>query len=1132
MKIIKIILLSIVVSLFSSLKAAVPTWSINPNAYQYNMSVTATAKFNCNESTNPNNMMGAFIGGNLAGFANVNTSINGSMYAYVTVYSNVAGGDTVTFKMYDSVNDTLLDSKYTTVFQENASVGNAAAPFVQKTDYELREITIDTDTIFEYNLTGDSVVMFRVENENMEFEIVDFTFINDATGIDNSYFSFVDSFLVMAQNVDFLNKDFYNIHIQATNSRGCSMDTSLVITVKNTNVPPTGINPNPTNIDENQIGGTLVSTLIPIDVSPSDVHVFEITGDTANFPDNIFFSIVGDSLLSTTNFNYEMQNVYTLQIKVTDNLLGYYIDTIIVNINDLVEFTGFMEDPANVDENQISGTFVSTLTPIALLATDTHTYVLSANVSFPDNSSFVLLGDSLMSTTDFNYEIQSQYNLLFEVTDKFGTVYLDTFVVDINDLVEFTDFMENPAYIDENQYPGAFVTALTPIAILATDTHTYVLSTDTVNFPDNNAFTLTNDTILSNQSFDFELKNQYTLLIEVTDKFGTVYLDTFTVYINGLIEFTDFVDNPVDFDENQDGGLLVTQFVPLGVLPIDTHTYILSADLVNFPDNNAFSITTDSLMSNWNYDFETQSIYTLLIEVRDKFGTLYLDTFIVNINDRVEFTNFIENPTSFDENQDGGLLVTTLTPIAILATDTHTYILSTDLVNFPDNNAFALNTDSLISNWNYDFETQSVYTLLIEVRDRFDTMYLDTFIVNINDRVEFTDFIENPTSFDENQDGGLLVTTLTPIAILATDTHTYTLSADLVNFPDNNAFALNTDSLISNWNYDFETQSVYTLLIEVRDRFDTMYLDTFIVNINDKVEFTEFEENPVYIDENTGPEILISSLTPIAILTTDIHTYTLSADTTNFPDNNMFWIQTDSLINKYNFDYEIQEEYILLIEVRDRFDTMYLDTFIVNINDIDEFEYFEEDPIYFDENQIVGTMVSVLVPVGSLFGEELTYSLSTDTIYFSDNSAFSIVEDELLSAEVYNYETQNEYNLLVEIRNEFGTLYLDTVLVIINDLIEFDDLKVTNFVTPNEDGKNDYFAIPNPELFSDYTLRIFNDNGNEVYLQEGDYNNDWNGLTTSGEELPSATYYYTFIQKGQELNNFVGKVTILRTSKF
>ena len=933
MKIIKIILLSIVVLFTTNLQAAAPVWSINPNAYQYNMSVTATAKFNCDESTDPNNMIGAFINGNLAGFANVNTSINGSMYAYVTVYSNVAGGDTVSFKMYDSVNDTLLDSKYITVFQENASVGNAAAPFVQKTDYELEEITIDTDTIFEYNLTGDSVVMFRAENENMEFEIVDFTFINDTTGIDNSYFSFVDSFLVLTQDVDFLNKDFYNIHVEATNSRGCSIDTSLVITVKNTNVAPTGINPNPSDIDENQFGGTLVSQLLPIDVSPNDIHVYEITGDTTNFPDNLFFSIFEDSLFSTTNFDYEIQNIYTLEITITDDLLGSYTDTFIVNINDLVEFT---------------------------------------------------------------------------------------------------NFIENPAYIDENQYPGSFVSTLTPFAILPTDTHTYVLSGDTVNFPDNNAFYLWNDSVLSNQPFDFEIKNQYTLLFEVTDKFGTVYQDTFTVYINGLVEFTDFVDNPVNFDENQDGGLLISQFVAIGVLPIDTHTYILSEDTINFPDNNSFSIQTDSLMSNWNYDFETQNVYTLQIEVRDKFGTLYLDTFTVNINDRVEFTEFIENPTSFDENQDADLLITTLTPIAILVTDTHTYVLSMDTVNFPDNLAFTLNTDSLISNWNYDFETQNVYTLLIEVRDRFDTMYLDTFVVNINDRVEFTDF----------------------------------------------------------------------------------------------------EENPVDFDENSGPEILISSLTPIAILATDTHTYVLSMDTVNFPDNNAFWINSDSLVNKYNFDYEMQEVYTLLIEVRDRFDTMYLDTFIVYINDLDEFEYFEEDPIYFDENQAAGTVVSTLISVGNLVGDELIYTLSEDTVNFPDNLAFTITAEELLSAKLYSYEEQIEYNILVEIRNEFGTLYLDSMQVFINDLIEFDDLKATNFISPNEDGVNDYFAIPNPELFIGYTLKIFNDNGNNVFTQEGGYDNSWNGLTTNGEELPSATYYYTLIQKGQEHNKFVGKITILRNSKF
>jgi len=913
--------------------ATIPSWSITPQNYQYTMTVTATAKFMCNESTNTNNMIGAFINGNLAGFANINTNINGTMFAYVTVYSNNSGGDTVTFKMYDANSDTLKNSKYTTIFQENAAIGNAAFPFLQKTDYELSEISYNSDTIFEYHLVGDSVLNFSAMNENMEAEITSFSFINDATGTDNSHFSFTDSFLVIAQNVDYLNKDFYDVHIQTTNINGCSVDTSFTIYVLNTNTPPTGINPQPASIDENQMAGTFVAQLVAIDASPNDTHLYELTTNTTNFPDNAFFSVFQDSLKSTTNFNFEIKNVYTLQIKVTDNLLGEYIDTFIVNINDLIEFT---------------------------------------------------------------------------------------------------DFIEDPYYTNENQGPDAFITDITPINSAIIGVHTYLLSMDTINFPDNNSFTLSADSLFSTHNFDFEIKNQYNLLLEVTDIWGTTYLDTFTVYINGLVEFTDFVDNPVNFNENQDSGLIITQFVPAGVLPIDTHTFILSNDTINFPDNNSFTIQTDTLLSKHNYDFETKNQYTLLIEVRDKWGTFYLDTFIVNINDLVEFTDFVENPTFFDENQDANTLITTLSPIAILPTDTHTYRLSNDTINFPDNTHFSLQIDSLFSKHNYDFETQNIYELLIEVRDRFDTLYLDTFIVNINDLVEFTDFIENPVS----------------------------------------------------------------------------------------------------IDENSGPNITVSSLTPIALASTNIHTYTLSTDTVNFPDNNSFTIQTNSLINKYNFDYEKQEMYTLQIEVRDKYDTMYLDTFIVNINDLDEFEYFEENPLYFDENQEINTIVSDLVSVGNLVDDVLTYSLSEDTANYPDNKVFSISNNKLLSAKIYSYEDQQEYKLLIEIRNIYNTLYLDTIIVNINDLIEFDDLKVTNFITPNDDGVNDYFVIPNPHLFSNYTFTVFNDNGNEVYKIDGNYDNSWNGISENGNELPSATYYYTFIEKDKEYNKFVGKITILRNSKF
>jgi gliding motility-associated-like protein len=146
--------------------------------------------------------------------------------------------------------------------------------------------------------------------------------------------------------------------------------------------------------------------------------------------------------------------------------------------------------------------------------------------------------------------------------------------------------------------------------------------------------------------------------------------------------------------------------------------------------------------------------------------------------------------------------------------------------------------------------------------------------------------------------------------------------------------------------------------------------------------------------------------------------------------------------------------------------------------------------------------------------------------------AFEVQANELFSGKVYNYEEQDEYLIQIEVESDYGDLYYDTLTIFINDLIEFDDLKVTNFMTPNEDGVNDYFVIPNPYLFEGYTLMIFNDNGNNVFTQESDYENDWNGLTNEGVELPSATYYYTFIQKGQEYNNFKGKITILRSSKF
>lgn len=73
-----------------------------------------------------------------------------------------------------------------------------------------------------------------------------------------------------------------------------------------------------------------------------------------------------------------------------------------------------------------------------------------------------------------------------------------------------------------------------------------------------------------------------------------------------------------------------------------------------------------------------------------------------------------------------------------------------------------------------------------------------------------------------------------------------------------------------------------------------------------------------------------------------------------------------------------------------------------------------------------------------------------------------------------------------------------------------DQCVITNVVTPNGDGKNDFLIIScvDGELFPNNELIIFNQWGSEVF-RANPYNNDWGG-TYNGSDLPDGTYYYVF----------------------
>ncbi|MDG1334246.1 MAG: gliding motility-associated C-terminal domain-containing protein [Crocinitomicaceae bacterium] len=76
-------------------------------------------------------------------------------------------------------------------------------------------------------------------------------------------------------------------------------------------------------------------------------------------------------------------------------------------------------------------------------------------------------------------------------------------------------------------------------------------------------------------------------------------------------------------------------------------------------------------------------------------------------------------------------------------------------------------------------------------------------------------------------------------------------------------------------------------------------------------------------------------------------------------------------------------------------------------------------------------------------------------------------------------------------------------------IIQVIDVFIPQAVTPNNDGKNDYFDLKIGEE-TRLSLQIFNRWGQLVY-ENSDYQNDWNGQNANGDELKNDTYFYTLL---------------------
>ncbi|MCK5136331.1 MAG: gliding motility-associated C-terminal domain-containing protein [Bacteroidales bacterium] len=92
-------------------------------------------------------------------------------------------------------------------------------------------------------------------------------------------------------------------------------------------------------------------------------------------------------------------------------------------------------------------------------------------------------------------------------------------------------------------------------------------------------------------------------------------------------------------------------------------------------------------------------------------------------------------------------------------------------------------------------------------------------------------------------------------------------------------------------------------------------------------------------------------------------------------------------------------------------------------------------------------------------------------------------------------------------------------------MIRVKDFVIPTVITPNGDGKNDYFHVEGIEQFDASELIILNRWGEEVY-RTAPYQNDWEGVNSNGRMLPEDTYYTILKIKNDDVRK--GYVMIIR----
>jgi hypothetical protein len=546
-----------------------------------------------------------------------------------------------------------------------------------------------------------------------------------------------------------------------------------------------------------------------------------------------------------------------------------------------------------------------------------------------------------------------------------------------------TDIVLSNVSFQENMSPNTVVGAIS-IVDPDHDTHTLALVSGEGG-DDNSEFAIVDNNIVSHRA---------------TDGDGLFLEKAF------LITVIDGNDAPVSIDldslsvaENEAAGATVGQLSTTDDV-ITTYAYTI----VGGVDSASFVIDEDLLKTSESFDYEAKSSYSITVRSTDEGGLSTDEEFIISVDDLNDAPISVTlSNISVVENKPSGSLVGDLSTDDKDSSDTFTYSLAG-----VDADSFTISGDELLTAEVMDFESKSIYNLVVTSTDSGGLSVDKAITVNVDNINEPpTDVSLSASVIEENNSPN---TVIGELSAFDPDDSSFTFS---LSGADAGLFTISGAQLLSNFTFDYEAKNSYTISITAADSTNATYSKEFTVNV---IDVNESPSTPV-LSANSVPENdsigsiigTISSVDP----ENDSLTYSLSGT-----DAASFSISGDKLLAATSFDFENKSSYSISIAASDSL-LAAVNSFAISISNINE----PPTSISLSANSItesnaVGATIGTLSTGGDPDSNTFNYSLVG-----GDTSAFTISGNELKASISFDYETQNSYSLTVRTTDSGGAYF-------------------------------------------------------------------------------------------------------------